>query len=69
MCPIRHNSLLVHVAYPKNLGTNYLVVVAVKKELFRHREIISHFVFRLKGVDYFVIIVWVKNNLFKFGTS
>ena len=29
MCPIRHNSLLVHVAYPQILGTNGLVVVVV----------------------------------------
>ena len=31
MCPIRRNSLLVHVAYPKYLGvgTNGLVVVVV----------------------------------------
>ena len=29
MCPIRRNSLLVHVAYPQILGTNGLVVVVV----------------------------------------
>jgi len=29
MCPIRRNSLLVHVAYPQILGTNGLVVVIV----------------------------------------
>ena len=29
MCPIRRNSLLVHVAYPQILGTNGLIVVVV----------------------------------------
>ena len=29
MCPIRRNSLLVHVAYPQILGTNGLVVIVI----------------------------------------